>query len=406
MHRAELACWLRLTLTPGVGNQSARKLLAAFGLPDGIFQQPASALLQVVSSAQAAALASVPPELDRLLDATWSWLQGRPANDPEAPCRRVITLGDPLYPASLLAMPDPPLVLYLLADPATGDDADQAPASSRATAMLKRGFADGMAIVGSRNPTPQGAANARQFAKALAQAGLTVVSGMALGIDGAAHQGALDALESESGRLATIAVVGTGLDRVYPKSHLELARRIARRGLILSEYPIGTPPLEANFPKRNRLIAALSKGTLVVEAALKSGSLITARLAAEQGKDVFAIPGSIHSTQSRGCHALIKQGAKLVESAQDVLEELHWNSGATTAADPAESTELDTVNATRPDEKDALLPALGFDPVSLDALQARTGLPTANLLARLMALELDGHVARLPGGLFQRIATA
>ena len=406
MHRAELAFWLRLTLTPGVGNESARKLLAAFGLPDGIFQQPASALLQVVSSAQAAALASVPPELDKLLDATWNWLQGRPANDPDAPCRRIVTLGDPLYPASLLTMHDPPLVLYLLADPATGDDADQAPASSGAMAMLQRGFADGMAIVGSRNPTPQGSANARQFAKALAQAGLTVVSGMALGIDGAAHEGALDALESEPGRLATIAVVGTGLDRVYPKSHLELARRIARRGLILSEYPIGTPPLEANFPKRNRLIAALSKGTLVVEAALKSGSLITARLAAEQGKDVFAIPGSIHSTQSRGCHALIKQGAKLVESAQDVLEELHWTGSTGTATGPVASADRETANTPHPGDQDALLLALGFDPVGLDALQARTGMPTASLQARLMALELDGHVARLPGGLFQRIATA
>ena len=231
-----------------------------------------------------------------------------------------------------------------------------------------------------------------------------------MGIDGAAHEGALEAVGSDSDRLATIAVVGTGLDRVYPKSHLDLARRIAGRGLILSEYPIGTPPLEANFPKRNRLIAALSNGTLVVEAALKSGSLITARLAAEQGKDVFAIPGSIHSTQSRGCHALIKQGAKLVESAQDVLEELRWGAppaGNAVASVAKTKVALNANSLPMPSDATAgLLAAVGFDPVSLDALQARTGLDTAHLQAQLMELELDGHVARLPGGLFQRIATA
>ena len=172
-------------------------------------------------------------------------------------------------------------------------------------------------MVGSRNPTPQGAQNARQFARALAGGGVTIVSGLALGIDAAAHEGALDG--SAPGALATIAVIGTGIDRVYPRQHRDLAHRIAGRGLIVSEYPIGTPPLAHNFPRRNRLIAGLSQGTLVVEAALQSGSLITARLASEQGKEVFAIPGSIHSPQSRGCHALIRQGAKLVETAEDVL---------------------------------------------------------------------------------------
>jgi DNA processing protein len=191
-----------------------------------------------------------------------------------------------------------------------------------------------------------------------------------------------------------VAIVGTGLDRVYPKRHLELARRIARQGLIISEYPVGTPPLAANFPRRNRLIAGITRGTLVVEAALQSGSLITARLAVEQGRDVFAIPGSIHSAQSRGCHFLIKQGAKLVESAQDVLEEWGWV-GATPAP-PGGSVASDS----------SLLQALGFDPVSLEALLARTGLDTAQLQAQLMSLELDGQVARLPGGLFQRIAIA
>lgn len=408
MDRTELAAWLRLTLTPGVGNGSARKLLAAFGLPESIFAQPAAALLQVLSEPQVAAIRAMPPGLEALLEATWNWLCPQADEHVNSPCRRIVTLSDVLYPAPLLAMADPPLMLYLTGERSLLSKAlpDDGPAEVEAGAVLSRAFADSIAIVGSRNTTHQGAANARHFAKALRQAGLTVVSGLALGIDGAAHEGALEAHGPGSGWLATIAVVGTGLDRVYPKSHLELARRIAMHGLILSEYPIGTPPLEVNFPKRNRIIAGLSKGTLVVEAALRSGSLITARLAADLGKEVFAIPGSIHSTQSRGCHALIKQGAKLVESADDVLEELHWQHSAVTAAPSATgSTSADEAPSSL-DEDDALLRALGHDPVGLDALQARTGLDTAHLQARLMQLELDGHVARLAGGLFQRIARA
>ena len=268
-------------------------------------------------------------------------------------------------------------------------------------ASLEHGAAR-IAIVGSRNPTPQGAANARQFAVALAQAGLTVVSGMALGVDGCAHEGALEG--SIEGQLATIAVVGTGLDRVYPKQHRVLAHRIAQRGVLLSEYALGTPPLAANFPKRNRLIAGLSRGTLVVEAALQSGSLITARLAVEQGKDVFAIPGSIHSTQARGCHALIKQGAKLVECAEDILEEMQFEKVSSDAAESIASSTQRTLAYSSLDEGiSPLLQALGFDPTSLDTLQARTGLETATLQAQLMALELDGVVARMPGGLFLRL---
>ena len=257
-------------------------------------------------------------------------------------------------------------------------------------------------MVGSRNPTPQGAQNARQFARALAGGGVTIVSGLALGIDAAAHEGALDG--AAPGALATIAVIGTGIDRVYPRQHRDLAHRIAGRGLIVSEYPIGTPPLAHNFPRRNRLIAGLSQGTLVVEAALQSGSLITARLASEQGKEVFAIPGSIHSPQSRGCHALIRQGAKLVETAEDVLEELRWP-GNLDFATQKEAAGADPVSASGPKDPDHdLLEALGADPVSLDALQARTGLDTPTLQARLLTLELDGRVGRLPGGLFQRLA--
>lgn len=258
-------------------------------------------------------------------------------------------------------------------------------------------IANNLAIVGSRNPTPQGEANARQFAKAFAGQGLCIVSGLALGVDGAAHDGAL--LGAPDGCCATIAVVGTGLDRVYPKKHLALAHRIAAHGLIISEFPIGTPPLNAKFPKRNRMISGLSVGALVVKAALKSGSLITARLASEQGKDVFAIPGSIHSPQSRGCHYLIKQGAKLVETAQDLMEELKIPLSQISQIDPLLVDEEEA-----PEGDSAFLSALGFDIVSLDALQARTGLPTPELQAKLLEFELDGFVTRLPGGLFQRLS--
>jgi DNA processing protein len=389
MEREELAAWLRLQLTPGVGNETARRLLAAFGLPPQVFAQSAAALGHVVSASQRAALLGQPPGWPAAVDTTWDWLQGDPTS------RRVLALGDTCYPASLLNMEDPPLLVYAMGTP---------------QAWLAGGLAQSgqrsVAIVGSRNPTPQGALNARHFAQALAQSGLTVVSGLALGVDGAAHEGALDGAPPD--QIATIAVVGTGLDRVYPRQHRDLAHRIAQRGVLISEYPLGTPPLSANFPRRNRIIAGLTQATLVVEAALKSGSLITARLATEQGKDVFAIPGSIHATQAKGCHALIKQGAKLVESAQDILEE--WPIGALLPAHPTFSstaTATDDAQALADDvPENSLLAALGFEPTGLDALLARTGLATAALQAQLMALEIDGQVARLPGGLFQRLARA
>lgn len=371
MQRDELAAWLRLTLTPQVGNEAARRLLAAFGLPQAVFGQSPAALAQVVSAAQAQALAREPEQLPALLEATWHWLGERGQTGE----RRILTLADGEYPAGLLDTADPPLMLYLLGHVATP-------------------WPPAIAVVGSRNPTPQGLANARRFSRNLAQAGFTVVSGLALGVDAAAHEGALEG--ASPGQLATIAVVGTGLDRVYPKQHLGLAHGIAQNGLMVSEFPLGTPPLAANFPRRNRIIAALSQGTLVVEAALRSGSLITARLAAEQGKDVFAIPGSIHAPQARGCHALLKQGAKLVESAQDVLEELALPQRARPPAAQAEAEPLQS--------ETGLLAALGYDPVSLDALVARTGVAPADLQAGLLELELRGEVARLPGGLFQRVA--
>ena len=327
--------------------------------------------------------------------------------------RRIVTLGDPAYPSVLLEMADPPVLLYAMGQ----------------VECLQQ-LQPRIAMVGSRNPTPQGASNARAFGKAFAEMGWTVVSGLALGVDGAAHEGALQAaLPEQVGvvGLATIAVVGTGLDRVYPRQHRDLAHRIVQHGVILSESPLGTPPLSHHFPKRNRIIAGLSHGVLVVEAALQSGSLITARLAGEQGKEVFAIPGSIHASQSRGCHALIKQGAKLVESAQDVLEELrtvlpagrqavvssiaeksmeHTDPSAAADADSAVDADASTVPTVPGDTTAVLLQALGHDPVGLDALLARTGLDAATLQAKLLELELMGMVGRLPGGLFQRIGTA
>lgn len=364
----ELAAWLRLLETPGVGRERARRLLAAFGSPQAVVAAPPAARREVVGREAADALSAVPDTLPALVEATLQWLGGA-----EGAPRQVITLGDPLYPAALLESPDPPLLLY---------------AQGRAELL----GAASLAIVGSRKPTPQGLENAQRFAVALGQAGIPVVSGLALGIDGAAHQGALE------GGAGTVAVVGTGLDRVYPRRHLALARRIADEGLMISEFAIGTPSLPAHFPQRNRIIAGLTRGTLVVEAALPSGSLITARCASDAGREVFAIPGSILSPQSRGCHWLIKQGAKLVESAQDILEDLHPGWPRAAGAEGAEVA--DDAPA------DPLLEALGYEPATLDALSARTGWPAAALNARLLELELDGHVARLAGQLFQRLAAA
>ncbi len=390
----ELQAWLRLTLSRGVGNGAARRLLARFGLPQAIFEQSEQALLECVTPAQAKALRATPPNLADLLETTWEWLHDAPA--PGGPARAMLTLGDAGYPRALLDTEDPPLLLYLMGP------------AARLSSPSPFGTQPCMAVVGSRNPTAQGAEHARQFAKALHGAGLTIVSGLALGVDAAAHEGALENAGAVEGPLTTIAVVGTGLDRVYPARNLSLAHRIARQGLIVSEYPLGTPPLAPNFPKRNRIISGLSQGTLVVEAALASGSLITARLAAEQGREVFAIPGSIHSPQSRGCHALIRQGAKLVESAQDVLEELRMPGSM--VRETATEEAMETANSLEGDgpaaDDSPLLQALGFDPVGLDALLARTGMDAAGLQVQLLELELAGNVARLPGGLFQRMGAA
>ena len=356
---AELAAWLRLTESVGPG--AARRLLAMAGSAEAVFQLPAVALDQALPPKQREAFNRPPEHLAELIPKAEAWLA--------EPGHALLTLGDPDYPAQLLATADPPLLLWL-----------QGRRELLATPAL--------AIVGSRNPTAQGGDNASAFARALARAGYTIVSGLALGVDAAAHEGALDAAG------ATVAVVGTGLDQVYPRRNEKLAARLlAGGGLMVSEYSLGTPVLPANFPKRNRIIAGLSRGCLVVEAALQSGSLITARQAAEAGREVFAIPGSIHSPQARGCHALIRQGAKLVESAEDVLEELPPLGQPVATAPEAVET---------PHEQQALLDAMGFDPVSLDALMARSGWPAAELSAALLELELDGEIARLAGQLFQR----
>ena len=355
-----LASWLQLTLTPGLGPVIIRQLLKQYGLPEQILARSRSELARLAPRAAVNALDSA--EVAAAVAAASDWAA--------QPGHTVVTLADEAYPKPLLEIPDPPALLYahgrldLLARPA-------------------------LAVVGSRNATTQGERNAESFARAFSEAGLTIVSGLALGIDAAAHRGGL------AGPGSTIAVLGTGIDVTYPARNESLAAEIALRGLLLSEFALGTPAAAYNFPRRNRLICGLAQGCLVVEAALASGSLITARAAAEQGRDVFAIPGSIHSPLSKGCHALIKNGAKLVESAEDVLIELGGfrPSGHATA---------------RPEDApsprgDPLLAHMGFDPIDVDSLCVRAGLSAEQVSSGLLRLELAGQVAVLPGGLYQRL---
>jgi len=379
--RDELAAWLRLCETPGLGRATARRLLSLFGSPEAVLAAPASALHEALAPRITRSLLQPSARIDALVEATWTWLQESP---PDAP-RAIVTLGDAAYPEPLLHSPDPPLLLYTM---------------GRVELLAARS----VAIVGSRHASPSGLENAHRFARELSARRITVVSGLALGVDAAAHDGAL----AEAG--STVAFVGTGLDRVYPSRHAELAGRIAREGLLASEYSLGTPPLAIQFPRRNRLIAGLTSGTLVVEAAVRSGSLITAREALEAGREVFAVPGSIHSPLAQGCHLLIQQGAKLVATVDDILAELGDIRPATTER-PVRSRSLAPVTRTvesvpEPTTGDdaALLAALGYDPLPFDLLAARTGWPADRLAARLLELELKGWVHRLPGGLLQRIA--
>jgi DNA processing protein len=365
----ELSAWLRLVLTEGVGPQTARDLLSRFGLPGQVLSAGFPALQKCVPEKIATALSgSMNEAMQTQIDTTLAWAA-------EAG-NHVLTLADDAYPKSLLSIADPPSLLY---------------AKGRIE-LLSR---PALAVVGSRNATAQGMQNAERFANTLSASGLTVVSGLALGIDAAAHIGACS---SDAGYGSTIAITGTGLDLVYPAKHRSLAHRIAEHGCLLSEYPLGTPAIASNFPRRNRLISGMSQGVLVVEAALQSGSLITARSALEQGRDVFAIPGSIHSPLAKGCHQLIRQGAKLVESAQDIMEELRWHSAAAPVqAERSGALGLEAAPA-------RVLQAAGHDPSSVDQLAERSGLPAAEVQAALLTLELNGRLSRLPDGRYQSMA--
>lgn len=354
---ADAADWLALALVPGLGPVGQRQLLSAFGSPTAVFDQPQHEIARIIGPAVARALSRT--AVEEGVQKGLAWLKD--------PSNQLLTLADEDYPKSLLETADPPVVMFLKGQ----------------RSLLTR---TAIAIVGSRNATPGGIETANAFATALSNAGITVVSGLALGIDAAAHRGGL------SGAGSSIAVVGTGLDLVYPAKNKTLAHELAQTGLIISEFCLGTPAIAGNFPRRNRIISGLSRGVLVVEAALASGSLITARLAGEQGREVFAIPGSIHSPFSKGCHQLIKQGAKLVDDANDILEELRWGHSAHHA----------TTNPSASD--DPILAVMGFDPVNVEQIVQRTGLLPQQVTARLTELELEGLISSLPGGKFEQIA--
>ena len=353
----DLASWVDLSLVPGLGPARYRALLTEFGLPEEIKAASPRQLSRVVPESVAARIGDSDRSVPVSAALRWS----------EQPGQTIVTLADPDYPQQLLQIPDPPILLYVIGD-------------------MRLLGSPSLAVVGSRNATQQGLSNAERFSRALSESGLTIVSGLALGIDAAAHRGAI------GGSGSTIAVVGCGADVIYPMGNEALYAQIAENGAIASEFPLGAPPARENFPRRNRLISGLARGCLVIEAAIASGSLITARFAAEQGREVFAIPGSIHSPLSKGCHALIKQGAKLVESAQDVLEEL--GAGA--------KTQVESPNLS--DVEPGLLQHMGYDPCTIDSLAQRSSLTAEAISAMLLTLELDGKVSRLSGGLYQRIS--
>lgn len=363
-HASDIESWLSLHLIDGLGGESIRRLLVAFGNPDAILSAPTTALERIVKNPIAQRIQQG-ADHNKIAGAL-KWL--------EDPINAIITLADADYPAQLLNIADPPALLYF-----------------KGRRELLRQSA--LAVVGSRNATPQGLSNAEAFSEAASNAGLCIISGMALGIDTAAHQGGL------RGSAASIAVVGTGLDIVYPAKNHPLAHKLAKEGALISEFPLGTPAIGRNFPRRNRIISGISHGCLVVEAALQSGSLITARQALEQGREVMAIPGSIHSPLSKGCHALIKQGAKLVENTQDILDELNYLP-LMNHEDPDNRKEFVNEKIT---ENTVLLKHLGYDAVDIDTLCIRSGLTAEVVSAMLLTLELDGQVSSLPGGCYQRI---
>ncbi|HAJ72291.1 MAG TPA: DNA-protecting protein DprA [Methylophilaceae bacterium] len=365
-HLDDVALWVALSLINGLGSATLCQLLARFGTPQAVFDANLSALLEVVDKKIAGEIVK---GLDQEAIAnTMRWLEDEH--------NHIITLADQHYPKPLLEISNPPAILY-------------------AKGNLECLNIPSIAVVGSRHATPQGEKNAEDFCESLSHH-LCIVSGMALGIDAAAHRGAL------KGTGMTIAVVGTGLDIVYPAKHRDLAHQIVNRGLMISEFPLGTPSRAQNFPRRNRIISGLSLGCLVVEANIDSGSLITARLAAEQGRDVFAIPGSIHSPVTKGCHLLIKQGAKLVESTEDILNEIspellknHVKSISPNGLIPEWTNPAPEVNT--------VLTSMGFDPIDFDSLMTKTNLTASALSTMLTLLELDGKLTNLQGGKYQRL---
>ncbi|MDR5778144.1 DNA-processing protein DprA [Caballeronia sp. LZ065] len=380
----ELRAWLRLAHARGLRPLPLRQLLAAFGGPCEVLAESFASLARIAGPGAAEAVLAPAAEIEGT--SFGHYIEGALAWASE-PGNRILTLADSDYPQALLNMPDPPALLY-------------------AKGRLERLQARAVAIVGSRHATPQGLEDARRFALALSGAGLAVVSGLALGIDAAAHRGAL------ASAAGTIAVIGTGADLVYPSAHRALAHEIAREGAILSEWPLGTPARSANFPQRNRLIAGLSGGVLIVEAAMRSGSLITARLANEMGRDVFALPGSIHAPLAQGCHRLIKQGAKLVETPEEILEEFGFPAPATAAAGRSTASRpvsASWASARLPSENELgeqaarVLAALGHAPATLEILAARTQFDGAALQGTLLQLEMSGRVTPLPGGRYTAV---
>jgi DNA processing protein len=409
-----LAAWLQLEYTPKLPLDAIRAWLNAFGSPEAVVQASVLDLASVAGESVAMAfklpIEAVAIQRQGYVDAALAWL----ADSRHQGARHILTWDNINYPAQLLTINDPPLVLFVQGN----------------TQALNQ---PAVGIVGARHATQQGVANARSFAHALAEKNITVISGLALGIDAAAHEGALLAVNNPC---STVAVIGTGIDRVYPSAHRDLAHRIAAQGAVISEFPVGTPPIAHNFPRRNRLIAGLSRGILVVEAAIRSGSLITARVAGEQGREVLAIPGSIHAPLSKGCHQLIKQGAKLVESAQDILEELHLTMSDTldkpqsnsyeqilqkqllqaqlqktpkrklplsTAPSNLQLQALSIKTIEFPATNDVVLAAMGHTPMDLDQIVLATALSTSEVLSRLTELELLGDLEALDGGRYQRL---
>jgi len=384
----ELRAWLRLAHAKGLRPLALRTLLGAFGGPLEVLSESFASLAETADARAAEAVLAPPEEIegvpfDDYIEAAFAWAS--------EPGNHILTFADATYPQTLLTMPDPPPLLY---------------AKGRLELLQTRA----VAIVGSRHASPQGLEDARRFARVLSDAGLAVVSGLALGIDASAHRGALE------GATGTVSVIGTGTDLVYPAAHHTLAHEIAREGAMLSEWPLGTPARSANFPQRNRLIAGMSGGVLIVEAAMRSGSLITARLANEMGRDVFAIPGSIHAPFSQGCHRLLKQGAKLVETPEDVLEEFGFSPATARAASAAArrarprpvsaswaSARSDEADSAIDGDASRVLDALGHAPATLEILAMRTDLDGAALQGALLQLELSGRVAALAGGRYTAV---